>query len=60
MAASRRRQEALDNDEIRKKPEARYANQAPVACCLRISDLIRHSSFVIRILIRHSSFVIRI
>src|SRR5437764_15369054 len=43
----------MTNDEIRKKPEARNPNIAPVARCLRHSDLgvvwslgIRHSSFI--------------
>src|SRR5947208_983668 len=52
----------LDNDEIRMtkserspKPEIRTKRLSPVAFDIRISDLIRHSSFVIR----HSSFDIR-
>ena len=52
----RRRRQAMDNDEIRMtkserspKPEIRTKRLSPVAFGLRISDLIRHSSFVIRV-----------
>jgi len=45
----------LDNDEIRMKPEIRTRRQAPVAFEIRVSDLIRHLSFVIRVLVRSNS-----
>ena len=51
----------MTNVEIRKKLEARNPKKAPVARCFRHSDFGFLSSFDIRIsdLIRHSSFVIR-